>query len=89
MVSSFVVELREAVLGVEGEVMAGVGEGFEHGLHKVFACAVGESRDAGDDVRSIGKALERHERRRFLWFQQELGICDDGWCVGPRRDAGF
>lgn len=85
----FCVELREAILGVDGEVMAGVGKGFEHGLHKVFACAVGESGDPSEDVRSVSEALECHERRRFLWFEQELGICYDGWCVGPRRDAGF
>ena len=45
------------------------GEGFEHGLHKIFACAVGKCREAGEHVGSIHEAVDGYEWRRLLGLE--------------------
>ena len=64
--------------------MARGGQAVEHGLHEVFACAVGEGCETSEGVGGVGEALEGYEWWRLLRAEEEFWVCYYGWDVSIR-----
>ena len=85
------VEGLEVLEGCVGKVVARGGQAVEHGLHEVFARAVGEGCEAREGVGGVGEALEGYEWWRLLGAEEEFRIGYYGWDVsirGYRRCRG-
>lgn len=56
--------------------MPGRGEGLQHRLDEVFACAVGEGRDAGEGVEGVGQPFEGYQGWGFGGPEEEFRVGD-------------